>query len=345
MAHQPKYKAKYKEWWGHVFTAVTGFVLFAALSISSASAQHFKAAWPDTDFSQTLVDLSEIQSGGPPKDGIPSIDRPQFTPIAGADPGLSDREPVIAVKIDGKARAYPIRYLMYHEIVNDKFDEVPVAITFCPLCNSALVFNRRIDGKELMFGTTGLLRNSDLVMYDRTSESWWQQYSGESIVGHYAGTRLTMLPSTTLPFELFKARYPDGQVLSEPMNFLRPYGRNPYGGYDTSARPFLFAGHFDEGAEGISPMARVVAIEGEAWSFPLIETMGEIETDEFIIRTAGQMNSALDQSDIAQGRLIAAIEVVRKDNPDQPVVHDTPFAFAFRAFNPDGILHTDSSSL
>ncbi|MFQ5765345.1 MAG: DUF3179 domain-containing (seleno)protein, partial [Rhodospirillales bacterium] len=120
--------------------------------------------WPKTDFTKKSVDLGEILSGGPPKDGIPSIDRPRFVPVA-EEKDLAPSEPVVGLVIKGKARAYPLRILTWHEIVNDQLAGVPVTITYCPLCNSAVAFDRRVDGRVLDFGTTGKLRKSDMVMY------------------------------------------------------------------------------------------------------------------------------------------------------------------------------------
>jgi len=142
-----------------------------------------------TDFSRHTVPFGEIQSGGPGKDGIPAIDHPQFLPPAKVR-DLRPKEPVIELVLHGEARAYPLRILIWHEIVNDTVGGAPVAVTFCPLCNTAIAFVRRVGGKTLDFGTTGNLRNSDLVMYDRQTESWWQQFGGEGIVGRYTGTTL-----------------------------------------------------------------------------------------------------------------------------------------------------------
>lgn len=196
-----------------------------------------------TDFTKTNIDLSEIISGGPPKDGIPSIDEPRFESIAAARSWLADQSPVIALEIGGDARAYPLAILIWHEIVNDTVGGVPVVVTFCPLCNTALVFERRIDGRVLDFGTTGNLRHSDLVMYDRQTESWWQQAIGEGIVGEYTGRRLTFLPAQIVSLSDFEATYPAGRVLSRETGYRRDYGRNPYVGYDrVDQRPFLFSG-------------------------------------------------------------------------------------------------------
>jgi Protein of unknown function (DUF3179) len=145
----------------------------------AAEPAHWRLEWPNTDFTRHSVDLEEIIPGGPPKDGIPSIDEPEFVPVAEA--ALPENEPVIGLVVGEDARAYPLRILIWHEIVNDVVGGVPVAVTYCPLCNTGLVFDRRVGEEVLEFGTTGKLRRSDLVMYDRTTESWWQQFLGEAI--------------------------------------------------------------------------------------------------------------------------------------------------------------------
>ncbi|MGR3723275.1 DUF3179 domain-containing (seleno)protein, partial [Abyssibius alkaniclasticus] len=137
----------------------------------AAQAPFWENEWPNTDFSNTSVAFTEILSGGPGRDGIPALDDPAYEPAA--DAALVATEPVMVVELNGQARAFPIRYLMWHEIANTEVGGVPVAVTFCPLCNAGLVFDRRLDGQVLDFGVTGKLRFSGLVMYDRQTESWW----------------------------------------------------------------------------------------------------------------------------------------------------------------------------
>jgi hypothetical protein len=212
-----------------------------------------------TDFARHSVPLTSILPGGPPPDGIPPIDHPRYVPVAAAARFLAPREPVIAVQVRGQARAYPLQILIWHEIVNDTLAGAPITVTYCPLCNSAIVFDRRAAGRTLTFGTTGNLRNSDLVMWDRQTQSWWQQFSGQAIVGSLTGTQLNTLDSQTLSFANFRARYPDGDVLSRDTGFNRPYGQNPYEGYDTpvSSRPFDYGGRLDA---RLPPVERVESI-------------------------------------------------------------------------------------
>jgi hypothetical protein len=187
-----------------------------------------RGGW-DTDFSKRSVSLGEFRSGGPGKDGIPAIDDPKFVTVEDAD-FLESREPVIELVVDGDARAYPIQILIWHEIVNDVVDGAPVAVTFCPLCNTAIVFDRRVKEQVLDFGTTGNLRNSDLVMYDRQTESWWQQFGGEALVGELTGFELEQLPARIVAWADFRREHAGGKVLSRDTGFSRSYGQNPYVG-------------------------------------------------------------------------------------------------------------------
>jgi hypothetical protein len=218
-----------------------------------------KSGWR-TDFAKHSVPLSEFQSGGPPRDGIPPVDDPVPTAQADADEWLSDREPVLVVDVGDRVRAYPVQILVWHEIVNDRLGGRPIAVTYCPLCNSSVVFDRRVRGRTLTFGTTGNLRNSDLVMWDRQTESWWQQLTAEAVVGKLTGTRLAVLPSQALSWADFKRLYPEGDVLSRETGLQRDYGRSPYEGYDQpDSAPLLFEGDTDE---RLPPKERVVAVFG-----------------------------------------------------------------------------------
>jgi hypothetical protein len=288
------------------------------------------------------VPFDEIQSGGVPKDGIPSIDDPQFAPVAERTNWLSDREPVIGLVIDGDARAYPLRILTWHEIVNDTVGGTPVAVTYCPLCNAAIVFEATPVDQRLTFGTTGKLRHSDLVMYDRQTGTWWQQFSGRAIVGHHTGDKLTFVPARLESWGEFQKRHPDGRVLVPRDPNARPYGQNPYAGYDSAERPFLYSGPMPE---KLPAMARVVVVDWEAWALDLVREKRRIETDSHVIAwTAGQA-SALDAREIAQGRDVGTV-TVRKKTADGLIdaVYDVTFAFVFKAFHPDGIWHVDDGS-
>jgi len=310
---------------------VVGWLL--ALVVSSlAQPESWKRQGWSTDFSKHSIDYAEILSGGPPKDGIPSIDDPVFIPVSQST-NLDDKEPVIGLEINGDARAYPLRVLMWHEIVNDTVGQRPVTVTYCPLCNAALVFDRVIDGSADTFGTTGKLRNSDLVMYDRRTESWWQQFTGEAIAGEKTGTRLTLVPSRLESWERFKLRHPNGQVLVPNNSGMRNYGTNPYRGYDTMSRPFLFSGELPQ---DIQPMARVVVVRDDV--DPIIVSLLKVREEGPLVRGGvtitweeGQ-TSALDTGNIAKGREVGNI-IVQRAGKDVP--YDVTFAFVANAFMPD----------
>lgn len=318
--------------------------LYPATGQADQHPEGWNFEWPNTDFTKHLVPFSDILSGGPPKDGIPSIDQPKYISIeeAMAEPsilgraGLGSKEPVISIFINGEARAYPLRILTWHEIVNDELGGVPITVTFCPLCNSAIVFDRRLNGEILDFGTTGKLRNSDLVMYDRQTESWWQQFEGRAIIGELSGAMLKILPSRMESWANFRKRAPNGDVLIPNAAFARSYGRNPYVGYDTATRPFLYNG---EMPKNINPMARVVAVGEKAWSLELLRKQGVItDGDVTIVWQTGQ-NSALDSALIENGRDIGNITVQREiEGQDVDIAHDITFAFVFHAFRPQGTI-------
>ena len=214
---------------------------FSATAFADSLQRLKTSEWKLTNFDIVTVDPDEILSGGPRKDGIPAIDKPAFVSYADAASWLADNEPVVAFEYEGKARAYPLQILMYHEIVNDTVGGKAVSVTFCPLCNASIVFDREVEGEVLDFGTTGRLRKSDLIMYDRQTESWWQQFTGKGIIGDYADTKLKQLPSQIVSFATFRDAFDQGEVLSVKTGFERNYGNNPYAGYDAkNGIPFLY---------------------------------------------------------------------------------------------------------
>jgi len=315
-----------------IFFALPGLLM--CITGALADPNVWRRAWPNTDFSRHSVAYDEIVSGGPPKDGIPAIDDPKFVPIAEAG-GLNDREPVIGLIHGGIAKAYPLRVLMWHEIVNDRVGDLPVVVTFCPLCNAAIVFDRRLDGRTLDFGTTGKLRKSDLVMYDRQTESWWQQFLGRGIVGAMTGKTLKIVPSRLESWENFRKRAPAGLVLVPREPRARAYGANPYVGYDTLRQPFLFQGDLPD---GIAPLARVLSLQDRkrAWSLAYLRRVGEIRLENgIIIRWTPGQTSALDHAEIARGRDVGNVTVRQVDaNGSRDIPYFIDFAFAFNAFHP-----------
>lgn len=286
-------------------------LLLAAGAVQAQSAAEL-AEWPKTDFSRRSVELGEILPGGPPKDGIPSIDRPRFVDALEARAWLRPEEPVIALRLGEEVRAYPLQILMFHEIVNDEIAGRPVAVTFCPLCNASIVFDRRVGDRVLDFGTTGQLRHSDLVMYDRQTESWWQQFTGEAIVGALTGARLARLPAEIVSFADFRRAHPRGRVLSRDTGFSRPYGRNPYVGYDDIKQsPFLLSSTPDP---RLPPMERVLSVSAggahRLYPLSLLERHAvsnrELGGVPYVVFARGGMASPLDAREMADGRPIAA---------------------------------------
>jgi hypothetical protein len=285
----------------------------------------FSTAGWQTDFTKHSVPLSEISSGGPPRDGIPPIDEPKFESVTQADGWLAPKEPVIHVAIGNDVRAYPLQILVWHEIVNDEVHGVPVAVTFCPLCNTAITFDRRLGDQTLDFGTTGNLRHSDLVMWDRQTESWWQQITGEAIVGELTGQRLEMLPATIISWEEFRQQFPNGRVLSRDTGSSRSYGRNPYVGYDqVDQPPFLFEGELDG---RLPPKERVVTVsvggEDVAYSFSVLTEQRVIADhvggQPIVVFFQPGTTSALDAASIAASRDVGATGVYQPDIDGRPL--------------------------
>ncbi|MEF2552292.1 DUF3179 domain-containing protein [Aurantimonas sp. A2-1-M11] len=292
--------------------------------------------WARTDFSEHAVPFDEILSGGPQKDGISSIDQPRFERIYHLAMSPLPNDPVMSVEINGDARAYTQSILVWHEIVNDTVGGMPLAVTYCPLCNMGAMFRRKVGGEAKTFGTIGKLRHSDQVMCARATESWWKQFDGRAIVDERTGDMLDRVPSRLESFRDFRKCYHDGLVLVPRDPAHRDYGRNPYFGHDDSAMPFLYRGDYD--GPGTSLM-RVVAVLGrdEAWSFDFLQKKLKVEVDDLVINWNPGQASAVDQDRIAEGRDVGTVTVQRHlaGGEFKDVAYSVPFAFAFRAFNPD----------
>jgi hypothetical protein len=261
-----------------------------------------------TDFSIHSVPYDEILSGGPPKDGIPPIDQPKFESVSEADEWIDDVEPIIQVERNGKVKGYPLQILTWHEIVNDNVGNTPVVVTFCPLCNTAIAFDRRVGGQTMDFGTTGRLRFSNLIMYDRQTETWWQQATGEAIIGELTGNQLRFIPAPMISWEEFKEANPGAAVLSRDTGHLRSYGQNPYPGYDDIDRPpFLYDGPLTP--DTLPAVARILAVEigNDAVAYPydvLSEAKvvnNQVNEKEIVIFWTPGTASALDKASISAG--------------------------------------------
>ena len=245
-----------------------------------------RVGWDNTDFSKHTVSYLEIYSGGPGRDVVSPIDSPKFVEVASLPEYMEDNDPVISLQIDGEAKAYPLAILDRHEIVNDDLGGVPVTVTFCPLCNTAIVFDRRVGDRVLDFGTTGYLRKSDLIMWDRQTESWWQQITGEAVVGELTGNQLKFIPAPVVSWADFRQAFPNGRLMSRDTGFIASIYDYPlYKGYDIGEfisidpssgfsgeeKPFLFFGETDPRLEA---MERVVGItvndQSVAYPFALL---------------------------------------------------------------------------
>jgi hypothetical protein len=294
-----------------LLVGVTSLLAQNATPTQSCTPPYVQNIWK-TDFCTASVSLDEIMSGGPGKDGIPALTDPAMQSIDDASAWLVDQSPVIAVEIEGEARAYPQAILMWHEIANDVIADVPVSVTFCPLCNSSIVFDRRVNGDVLEFGVSGNLRNSDMVMYDRQTESWWQQFTGEGIVGVYTGTLLDVIPSRVIGFGQFAAQYPDGQVMAIPTNYARSYGQNPYTGYDSLSQPWLFTGDADDRLPAMMHvLAGVIGDTAIAYPFDALQEQQVINdvVEDIAVVAFWQPGvvSALDKTTIDNSREIGTV--------------------------------------
>ncbi len=259
-------------------------------------------------FPPPLIPPSDIVSVLAP-DVIPAIDNPQYLPVDDVD-FVQPTEAVVVIDVNDDVRAYPIQIMVWHEIVNGEVGGVPVSITYCPLCNSALAFDRRVGDRILDFGTSGSLYQSALVMYDRQTESLWAHFTGEGVVGHYAGAVLEPIPVQTLSFEQFVAEHPDGLVLSRDTGASRNYGVNPYIGYDEEASDPIggfFRGDVDPRLE---PKARVVgfvrndvahAVSIEIGDAPSVHHIMTDDETVVVFQRPG-LASALDRASVATGR-------------------------------------------
>ena len=277
------------------------------------SVESVTADWP-TDWSRSSIDLGELQVGIPamdPRDAIPPLDDPVFETVWDAVLWLDDRAPGVLVLAGGEARFYPLGILHRHEIVNDRIGDVPVAVTYCPLCNTALVFDRRVDGAEIRLGVSGLLRHSDLVMWDDRTVSLWQQATGEGIVGDYQGVSLVRLPSAIVSFEDFAVHYPqNGMSLSRATGYGSDYETNPYVGYSSQPRPYgFFTGEIDP---RFPALERVVGVsaggEERAYPFSVISRSGAVNDEvggaPVAVFWGGETADPLDGGNIADSRTV-----------------------------------------
>lgn len=323
-----------------MFTSRLAAVVAMLVGLSAAAMAQAQTPWdssfPKTDFTKTTIDYDTVVTYGFP-DSIPPIDEPLFARLDNVD-DIGALEPVVSVNINGDKRAYPIRVLLFHEIVNDVVGGVPVVVTYCAFCNSGIVFDRRVDGEILEFGNTGTYRDYGMVMYDKQSESWWQQFIGEAIVGERLGQDLTFLPSRLESLQKFRDRVPDGLVLIPNDADAYPYGRTNYSGYAEPVSPQVAKAIFPyDIPEGINPMDRFVVVGDTAWAVEQIKEQGRIETDEYVITWESGQNSVYHGREIARGLDVGNLLVQEKTSTGlADTRYEVTFAFTFAAFIPDG---------
>lgn len=276
-----------------------------------------------------IVDPSKILSGGPPKDGIPSIDNPKFVPLSEADRWIEDNELVLAIIYKGVKRVYPLQILVWHEIVNDTIAGDPILITYCPLCGSGIAYRRSLDGEAVEFGTTGKLYNSNLVMYDRKTDTWWTQIDGKAIVGEMTGRELTEISIDTVTWREWKKGHPDSEVLSRDTGFSRNYGRDPYGSYYEDSFLMFPVEHDDQ---RIHPKTVIFGIEAEG--------VYKAYKEQDVIRK-GTFEDSVAGVPVRISRDAAGIVTFTNLDSGQEIVKERDFWFAWYAFHPDTLVYED----
>ncbi|MBI2668404.1 DUF3179 domain-containing protein [Candidatus Woesearchaeota archaeon] len=279
-----------------------------------------------------LVHPSKIISGGPPKDGIPSIDNPKYVSVEEADGWIEDNELVLAIIYKGVKRIYPLQILVWHEIVNDKVAGDPVLITYCPLCGSGIAFERTIDIKgkreEVEFGTSGKLYNSNLVMYDRVTGTYWTQIGGKAIIGELTGQELSEISIDTVVWREWKVEHPDSDVLSQETGYIRDYGRDPYGNYYEDSYLFFPVGNQDN---KVHPKTVIFGIEVDG-------TYKAYREDELI--KAGVIEDVFHGIHIKVKRDGAGMVKIINLDTGEEIVKERDFWFAWYAFHPETGLYS-----
>lgn len=274
-----------------------------------------------------IVDPKKIKDGGPPMDGIPSLDSPKFVSVDEADKWIEDNELILSIEYQGVKRAYPLQIMTWHEIVNDKIGDSPVLITYCPLCGSGIAYERTIDGEEVEFGTSGKLYNSNLVMYDRKTNSYWSQIDGKAIVGELTGKELKAISMDTIAWRGWKEKNKDAQVLSKDTGFNRPYGNDPYGNYYEYS--FLLF-DVENSDNSVHPKTVIYGIEIDgrykAYKDKDIALNSSLEDE------VNGTKIKIEKDDIGQ------VAVTNLKN-NKEIVKERDFWFAWYAFHPDTSLY------
>ncbi len=305
-------------------------IIMIVLIITMSATASFALQKNGFDLSNSIIDSRLILSGGPPKDGIPALDEPRFLDSSDAD-FLRDDDRVLGVAVGSTAKAYPIRILNWHEVVNDRIADTPFIVSFCPLCGTGAVFSATVGGDILDFGVSGLLYNSDVLLYDRQTQSLWSQIRGQSISGSYVGTELVQLPTQHTTWKRWREQYPETTVLSTDTGYVRDYSRNPYGDYISSRQLYFPVEH--EAENDLHPKETVLGITiGEsrkAYPFTVLQTQGK---ERFQDNLNGQSFTVIWDE---EGHSAQAI-----DSNGQPLEQIQGFWFAWYAFHPTTQVYT-----
>lgn len=292
-----------------------------SLLISSVLATSSAVAMNGFDLSNATIPRSEILSGGPPRDGIPSLDTPKFVP-SGNVTFLKDDDMVIGLERGSAARAYPLRILVWHEIVNDVIGGDPVAVTYCPLCGTSMVFDAQVGGRQRNFGVSGLLYQSDVLMYDRETQSLWSQLKMEAVSGPEVGKKLTLLPSEYLTWKAWRKNHPDGEVLSPDTGHKRDYGEDAYASYFATEQTMFPVPHTRRELANKTKVLGLV-ISDQAKAYPLDQLPDNEAVRDLL---SGQ------SIEILWNR--ATKELLVKTPDGRPVPFVVGFWFAWQAFHP-----------
>lgn len=254
-------------------------VLLTAIVAATSEAQSKNGF----DLSGALVPVEEIVSGGPPRDGIPALNDPEMIPAEQAE-YLDEQDRILGVEIGGEARAYPVRVLNWHEVVNDRIGSQYFVVSYCPLCGTGMVFASNVADSALVFGVSGLLYNSDVLLFDRNTDSLWSQIMGQAITGPLKGTELPQLPATHTTWGRWVGEHPDTLVLSTETGFGRNYRQNPYAGYERSRR--LYFDVANRAPRDYHPKALVLGVKVDgvtkAYPFEELEAMGSTVLEDTV---------------------------------------------------------------
>jgi hypothetical protein len=281
----------------------------------------------DSSGRKYIVDPSKIRSGGPPKDGIPSIDNPIYVSVSEADNWIQDNELVLALIHDNVKRVYPLQIMVWHEIVNDEINGEPILITYCPLCGSGIAFERRINNEEVEFGTSGKLYNSNLVMYDRKTDTYWTQIDGLAIVGELTGMQLKAISIDTVVWRDWKKAHPDSEVLSQQTGYVRQYGVDPYGSYYEDSF-LIFPVENSDNRIHAKTVIFGINVNGvyKAYQEKDLIELGKIND------VVNGVNILVERDDVG------IVKITDVDNNEE-IVKERDFWFAWYAFHPETLLY------